>query len=84
MSIFGPSPRLTVVSLLDQFPIVWQQGEQAHSCYRTKERIREIYDAMIAAQCSGEPYQTHLAPSSADMRCCHPLREPKKGYTYGY
>lgn len=45
-----------------QFPIVRQKDEQAHGCYRTKERIFEIYDAMLAAQRSGQPYQTELNP----------------------
>ena len=56
MSIFGPSPRRAVATIFDQFPIVRQKDEQAHGCYRTKERILEIYDAMLAAQCSGKPY----------------------------
>jgi hypothetical protein len=84
MSILGPSPRRAVVSILDQSPIVRQKDEQAHGCYRTKERIFEIYDAMLATQCSGKPYQTRLDPSPADARCRHPLYEPKAGRTYGY
>ena len=48
-----PQPRDAVAYILDQFPIVRQKDEQAHGSYRTKERILEIYDAMLAAQHSG-------------------------------
>jgi hypothetical protein len=41
---------------------VRQKDEQAHGSYRTKERILAIYDAMLAAQRSGQPYQTKLNP----------------------
>jgi hypothetical protein len=57
-----PQPRDAVAYILDQFPIVRQKDEQAHGRYRTKERILEIYDAMLAAQHSGQPYQTKLNP----------------------
>jgi hypothetical protein len=55
-------PRDAVAYILDQFPIVWQKDEQAHGSYRTKERTLEIYDAMLATQRSGGPYQTSLSP----------------------
>jgi hypothetical protein len=51
-----------VAYILDQFPIVRQKDEDAHGSYRTKERILVIYDAMLAAQRSGRPYQTTLNP----------------------
>lgn len=57
-----PQPRHAVDYILDQFPIVRQKDEQAHGSYRTKERILAIYDAMLAAQRSGHPYQTTLNP----------------------
>jgi hypothetical protein len=57
-----PKPREAVAYILDQFPIVRQKDEQAHGSYRTKERILEIYDAMLAAQRSRQPYQTRLNP----------------------
>jgi hypothetical protein len=57
-----PQPRDAVAYILDQFPIVRQKDEQAHGCYRTKERILEVYDAMLTAQRSGHPYQTKLNP----------------------
>jgi hypothetical protein len=57
-----PQPRHAVAYILDQFPIVRQKDEQAHGSYRTRERILAIYDAMLAAQRSGHPYQTTLNP----------------------
>jgi len=57
-----PTPRDAVAFILDQFPIVRQKDEQAHGRYRTKERILEIYDALLAAQRTGKPYQTTLNP----------------------
>jgi len=57
-----PTPRHAVGFILDQFPLVRQKDEKAHGRYRTKERILEIYDAMLAAQRSGEPYQSALNP----------------------
>ena len=57
-----PTPRHAVGFILDQFPLVRQKDERAHGCYRTKERILEIYDAMLATQCSGKPYQSTLNP----------------------
>jgi hypothetical protein len=57
-----PTPRDAVSYILDQFPIVRQKDEAAHGRYRTKERILEIYDAMLAAQASGRAYQSRLDP----------------------
>ncbi len=56
------TPRHAVSFVLDQFPIVRQKDEDKHGRYRTKERILEIYDAMLAAQGSGNPYRTALNP----------------------
>lgn len=57
-----PTPREAVAFILDQFPIVRQKDEKAHGHYRTKDRILEIYDAMLEAQRTGKPYQTTLNP----------------------
>ncbi len=57
-----PTPRHAVGFILDQFPLVRQKDEKAHGCYRTKERILEIYDATLAAQRSGKPYESTLNP----------------------
>lgn len=43
------TPRDAVAYILDQFPIVREKDEAAHGRYRTKERILEHYDAMLAA-----------------------------------
>jgi hypothetical protein len=56
------TPRDAVAFILDQFPIVRKKDEKAHGCYRTKDRILEIYDAMLAAQRSGKAYITSLNP----------------------
>ncbi len=57
-----PTPRHAVGFILDQFPLVRQKDEKGHGCYRTKERILEIYDGMLAAQRSGKPYHSTLNP----------------------
>lgn len=57
-----PTPRDAVAFVLDQFPITRQNDEKAYGRYRTKDRILEIYDAMLTAQRTGQPYQTTLNP----------------------
>lgn len=57
-----PTPRDAVDYVLEQFPIVKRKDIAKHECFRTKERILEIYDAMLEAQRSGQPYQTTLNP----------------------
>ena len=57
-----PMPRDAVAYILDQFPIVKQKDEQAHERYLTKERILEIYDSMLLAQRTAQPYRTRLEP----------------------
>ncbi len=57
-----PTSRHAVAFILDQFPIVRLKDEKAYGQYRTKERILEIYDAMLIAQATGRPYQTALNP----------------------
>jgi hypothetical protein len=57
-----PTPRDAVAFILDQFPIIRQKDEKAYGHYRTKDRILEIYDAMLEAQRTGRPYQTTLNP----------------------
>jgi len=47
---------------MEQFPIVRQKDEEVHGGFRTKVRILEIYDALIAAQRSGDGYQISLKP----------------------
>jgi hypothetical protein len=57
-----PKPRDAVAYVMDQFPIVREKEEAKHGSYRTKERILEIYDAMLAARRHGRAYQTTLNP----------------------
>jgi hypothetical protein len=57
-----PTPRDAVSYILEQFPIVKRKDEEAHGKYNTKERILEIYDAMLEAQRSGKPYRSSLNP----------------------
>lgn len=58
-----PTPRDAVSHILDQFPVIRQKDEHLFGGrYRTKERIREIYDAMLAATRSGQPFRTSLNP----------------------
>ncbi|HEY3788086.1 MAG TPA: N-6 DNA methylase, partial [Urbifossiella sp.] len=63
-----PTPRDAVGYIMDQFPIVRQKDEKAHGRYRTKERILEIYDALLAAQRTGQPYQTRLNPPPGEQQ----------------
>jgi hypothetical protein len=57
-----PTPRAAVGYIMDQFPIVRQKDEAAHGVFRTRDRILEVYDAMLSAQRSGKPFQTSLNP----------------------
>jgi hypothetical protein len=62
------TPRDAVAFIMEQFPLVRQKDEAAYGRYRTKERILEIYDAMLAAQKLGVPYQTALQPPPGQPR----------------
>jgi hypothetical protein len=59
---------------METFPIVKRKDEAQHGCYRTKQTILEIYDAMQTAIATGQPYQTKLNPPPADPSLCHPPR----------
>lgn len=52
--------------IMETFPIVRKNDEQAHGEYRTKRLTLEIYDAMAKASETGEPYSTGLHPPPAD------------------
>ncbi len=69
---YFPTPRHAVEHVMNSFPIVKRKDENEHGCYRTKEVILEIYDAMAEAIRTGIPYQTKLNPPPADPSCCHP------------
>lgn len=57
-----PTPRDAVAYIMETFPIVKRKDEKAHGHYRTKDTILEIYDAMLEAQRTGQPYQSRLDP----------------------
>ncbi len=63
-----------VAYIMDTFPIVKRRDEAAHGCYRTRDTILEMYDAMQQAMTTGQPYQIRLEPPAADSKCCHPAR----------
>jgi hypothetical protein len=54
-------------TILDQFPVVRQNDEKTYGHYRTKDRILEIYDAMLDAQRAGQLYQTTLNPPPGEQ-----------------
>jgi hypothetical protein len=56
------TPRDAVAFILDQFPITRQNDQKAHGRYRTKDRILELYDAMLVAQRTNTRFQTTLDP----------------------
>jgi hypothetical protein len=56
------TPRHAVAFILEQFPITRQNDEKLYGRYRTRDRILEIYDAMMIAQQTSRPYQTSLTP----------------------
>ena len=57
-----PAPRDAAAYILEQFPIVRRKDEAAFNRYRTKDCILEIYDAMLIAQRSNQPYRSRLDP----------------------
>lgn len=71
-----PTPRHAVEYIMDTFPIVKRKDEAKYDGdYRTKRVILEIYDAMVEAMRTAQPYQTRLDPPPADPRCCHPEKD---------
>jgi len=61
--------------IMKTFPIVKRKDEKQYGKYRTKRVILEIYDEMNRAMEAGEPYQTRLVPSPADLSVAHAPRE---------
>ncbi|NBB81121.1 MAG: N-6 DNA methylase [Verrucomicrobia bacterium] len=66
-----PTPRDAVAYIMETFPIVKRKDTRDHGHYRTKDTILEIYDAMLEAQRTGQPYQTRLDPPPGDIRAAH-------------
>jgi hypothetical protein len=61
--------------IMETFPIVKRKDEAQYGSYRTKETILDLYDAMAAAQRTGQHFVSSLDPPPADLRCCHPPRD---------
>lgn len=61
--------------IMETFPIVRKNDENAHGEYRTKRVILEIYDEMAEAIRSGKAYQTRLVPPPADPSVAHEPRD---------
>lgn len=57
--------------VMDSFPILKRNDEQAVGEYITKRTILEIFDAMTDAARTGKPYKTLLDPPPADPRVAH-------------
>ena len=53
--------------IMDTFPGVKRDDENAHGEYRTKRVILEIYDDMSNCIQNGVPYETKLSPPPADV-----------------
>lgn len=55
-------PRHAVSYILDTFPIVKRKDLAAHSTYRTKDRIPELYDQMLQARQADKEWKRPLNP----------------------
>jgi len=53
-----PTPRHAVSFMLDSFEVLRKNEEKEFGRFRTKERILEIYDAMLEAQTTGTPFES--------------------------
>jgi hypothetical protein len=58
--------------VMETFPIVKRNDERRFGEYRTKRLILERYDAMVAAEAAGLPYETPLDPPPGDPAAAHP------------
>jgi hypothetical protein len=63
--------------IMETFPIVRDNDEDAHGEYRTKRVILEIYDRIQDAIDAGVSYQTVLDPPPADPRVAHRSEQPR-------
>lgn len=66
--------------IMETFPIVKRKDEKLYREYRTKRVILEIYDEMLRAMKTGEPYKTRLEPLAADPLVAHPPKENAEVY----
>ncbi len=60
---------------METFPIVKLKAEKEYGEYRTKRLILEIYDEMLWAMETRQPYQTQLELPPADPVVAHPTKE---------
>ncbi|WP_344162936.1 Eco57I restriction-modification methylase domain-containing protein [Nocardiopsis rhodophaea] len=66
--------RSDVDYIMETFTIVKKKDLKAHSSFRTKDTILEIYDAMAKASKTGDPYRTILTPPPGEGSR-HPERD---------
>jgi hypothetical protein len=65
-----------VAYILDTFPIVRRKDEEKYAGdYHTQRVILEIYDALLTATRTGQPYPTRLDPPRSPARRT-PRRSP--------
>jgi hypothetical protein len=57
--------------ILETFPIVRSNEENAFGEYRSRRLILAAYDAMATATATGTPYATPLSPAPADLSLTH-------------
>jgi hypothetical protein len=60
-----PTPRDAVAHIFETFPIVKRKDNAQHGCYRTKETVLRIYDALAIAQRTRRAYVSPLSPLPA-------------------
>ncbi len=57
-----PTPRPAVEYIMNTFPIVKRKDEDAHGCYRTRDRILSLYDQSHGRLAAGKPFNSTLTP----------------------
>lgn len=57
--------------IMETFPIIRQRDEDRFGEYRTKRLIVERYDALVAADANGVPYETPLDPPPGHPSAAH-------------
>jgi hypothetical protein len=63
LKMYFPTPRDAVADIMDSFPIVRRNDEEAYNGdYRTKRVILDMYDEMQRATSPGQSYQTRVNP----------------------
>ena len=61
--------------IMDTFPGVKRDDDNAHGEYRTKRVILEMYDDMAGCMRNGAAYRTRLSPPPADASVAHDTQE---------